>query len=171
MKGCVMGKKGTAKPKPKVQCDLCGGLIAKNWMKRHLEEHKTKPLKFQPVRAVPKTSSHKVTTKLKAAADDYVGKDFSEKTKAEIYERDKGLCVSCGSSRVAAHHHIIFKSQGGRGHVHNGCLVCQVCHDWAHGLREGPFQQPSVEGREWFEKWRVNTLLPLYSLKVDPYAI
>lgn len=69
-------------------------------------------------------------------------KEFSPKVRAEIIERDSGLCVRCG--RVAAHiHHIRFRSQQGSGDKNNGCCVCLDCHNLAHTKREV---------REWFEQ-------------------
>jgi 5-methylcytosine-specific restriction endonuclease McrA len=76
--------------------------------------------------------------------------EFSKKTKLEIYERDEGLCVRCGSPHLDSNpHHITFKSQGGEGDKRNGCCICRPCHTWAHNLKEG---------REWFENWRETNL-------------
>lgn len=164
-----MGKKGAKSSK--IPCELCGEMIAKNWMKRHLEEHKAKPLKFEPVRAVPKITKKKMTKLEALQEEEYVGKEFSDKARKEIIERDGGLCVKCKSPEVTAIHHIIYKSQRGRGHIHNGACVCMVCHDWAHLKCVGPFGEPREEGRKWFEEWRKTHLFPLYGLKNDPYLV
>jgi hypothetical protein len=77
---------------------------------------------------------------------------FSDKTRQIIGERDKWLCVKCGSNQIeSVPHHVIFKSQGGKGTVDNGVTICLEHHRWAHKGREG---------RVWFENYRINNLLP-----------
>ena len=97
----------------------------------------------QPVRAVPKPK-HKRRTPKKAARG-----RFSRETRITIIERDKGFCVRCGSLYDDIHH-IIYRSQGGRGSADNGVCVCRECHEWAHS---------SKEGRKWFEDYRERYLL------------
>ena len=77
---------------------------------------------------------------------------FSADTIQSIYERDNGRCVRCGTSSdlEAIPHHIIYKSQLGKGTIDNGCVTCRTCHRWAHSCREG---------REWFEQYREKNLL------------
>lgn len=75
---------------------------------------------------------------------------FKPKTRQAIVERDSGLCVKC-KGPYSEIHHVIFRSQGGKGTIDNGVCVCTTCHGWAHAGREG---------REWFESyqktfWRV----------------
>ena len=156
-------------PKPiyHAPCPLCGETFPKNRMKKHLQDHKERPLMFQPVRSVPKPNTKK-TTKIQRA-EDGVGPDFSDAVRKEIYERDGGLCVKCKSSNLDGAHHIIYKSQGGKGHAHNGVLVCLTCHDWAHLKRKGPFGEPREEGRKWFENYRITVLFPMYGITQDPY--
>jgi 5-methylcytosine-specific restriction endonuclease McrA len=73
---------------------------------------------------------------------------FSTKVRNIIIERDEGLCVRC--KRAAQHiHHVIFRSQMGKGTIDNGVCVCHKCHEWAH---------MSKEGRLWFEEYRENNL-------------
>jgi hypothetical protein len=76
---------------------------------------------------------------------------FSDETRQIIGERDKWLCVKCGSNQIeSVPHHVIFKSQGGRGTVDNGVTICLEHHRWAHKGRAG---------RVWFEEYRINNLL------------
>lgn len=72
---------------------------------------------------------------------------FSPQTIQRIGERDGWRCVRCGASNnlESVPHHIIFKSQGGRGTEDNGVTVCRPCHDLAHSNKEV---------REWFEQYR-----------------
>lgn len=97
---------------------------------------------------------HRVRTKPKS-------KNFTEKVKAQIFERDDYKCVRCGTMNDLEHtpHHIFFKSQGGYGTLDNGATVCRGCHDWAHGKCEGPYGEPTYEGRKWFEDYRVKHYL------------
>lgn len=78
---------------------------------------------------------------------------FSTSVRKAIVKRDKGLCVRCGSPYDNIHH-ITFASQGGLGTVDNGVCVCFSCHEWAHSGREG---------REWFEQYREQHLLEVYT--------
>src|ERR1700737_4606463 len=76
---------------------------------------------------------------------------FSDKTRQIIGERDKWLCVKCGSIQIeSVPHHILFRSQLGRGTVDNGVTTCVSCHREAHSCREG---------RLWFEKYRTDFLI------------
>lgn len=77
---------------------------------------------------------------------------FSTKTMKEIFERDGGRCVRCGTYQnlESKPHHVIFRSQGGPGTVDNGVTVCRPCHDEAHS-------KESV--RRWFEQYRERYLL------------
>jgi hypothetical protein len=76
---------------------------------------------------------------------------FSDKTRQIIGERDKWLCVKCGSNQIeSVPHHVIFKSALGKGTVDNGVTVCCSCHEWAHKCRVG---------RVWFENYRIENLL------------
>lgn len=90
----------------------------------------TKDMQLKHVRRTPKRAAR--------------GK-FSPKTIRSITERDNGLCVRCGSPYIeSVPHHVIYKSQMGKGTVGNGVTICRSCHDEAHSKR-------SV--REWFEEY------------------
>lgn len=84
---------------------------------------------------------------------------FSPKTIQRITERDKGLCVRCGSPYIeSVPHHVVYRSQLGKGTVENGVTIDRKCHDWAHGLCEGPDGELAADGRKWFEDY-ANKLL------------
>ncbi|CDQ39522.1 HNH endonuclease [Virgibacillus salexigens] len=77
-------------------------------------------------------------------------KNFSEKTKQEIFERDDWRCVRCESYYIeSVPHHIIYKSQGGTGEATNGATVCRDCHTLAHSRKDV---------RKWFEGFREQLL-------------
>lgn len=92
---------------------------------------------------------------------------FSEQTKNHIFERDGFKCVCCRRSTnlESVPHHIIFKSQGGRGERDNGVTVCRPCHDWAHGKAYGPNGEEKKDGRKWFEDYRERVLIPYYKVR------
>lgn len=75
-------------------------------------------------------------------------KNFTEKVKSQIFERDDYKCVRCGTMNdlESVPHHIIYKSAGGMGTLDNGCCVCRECHRLAHS-------QANV--RKWFEEYKV----------------
>jgi len=56
---------------------------------------------------------------------------FTKEVAEQIIERDNNLCQLC-FSLGAEIHHVKFKSQGGRGVVSNGLLLCPHCHRLAH---------------------------------------
>jgi 5-methylcytosine-specific restriction endonuclease McrA len=92
---------------------------------------------------------------------------FSPQTITHIFERDGFSCVRCRRSTEieSAPHHIIFKSQGGKGERDNGATTCRPCHDWAHGKAYGPDGEPKNEGRKWFEDYRNAVLIPYYKVR------
>ncbi|UYL93884.1 HNH endonuclease [Geobacillus phage vB_GthS_PK2.1] len=103
---------------------------------------------FDEANAVPKPNHKRRTPKRKSRGE------FSQETIRAIWERDGYRCVKCGSYHLEkVPHHVIYKSQGGRGTKRNGATVCRGCHDWAHGLKPGPFGEPPEQGRKWFEEW------------------
>jgi 5-methylcytosine-specific restriction endonuclease McrA len=57
---------------------------------------------------------------------------FSKETRERIFDRDEGLCRSCGALGHLEIHHVYLKSQGGRGVTSNGMLVCASCHSEIH---------------------------------------
>ncbi|BAM46325.1 hypothetical protein AXY_01930 [Amphibacillus xylanus NBRC 15112] len=93
-------------------------------------------------------------------------KNFSMAVKLAIFERDRYRCVKCGSHLIdSVPHHITYKSQGGQGTKRNGATTCRRCHDWAHHKCQGPYGEPSSEGRKWFEDWRDRMLDEAGNLK------
>lgn len=54
-----------------------------------------------------------------------------------VDQRDGGICRACqGPLSVGAHHHhIVFRSLGGKHTTENVCLVCPQCHLDIHAKR------------------------------------
>lgn len=70
---------------------------------------------------------------------------FSPKTIKQIFERDHYQCVRCGSHYLEkVPHHVIYRSQLGKGTKRNGVSICISCHQEAHTRKEI---------RKWFEEW------------------
>jgi hypothetical protein len=44
-------------------------------------------------------------------------------------------CVVCESTQDLTNHHLIPKSDGGKGKLHNTIRVCRQCHDEIHGFK------------------------------------
>ena len=55
--------------------------------------------------------------------------DISPRVKAEVWKRDGGRCILCGTSEAAPNAHYIARSQGGLGIVRNIVTLCGRCHD------------------------------------------
>ena len=48
--------------------------------------------------------------------------------KREVWRRDEGRCVECGSQELLSFHHIILFSMGGSNTARNIQILCEVCH-------------------------------------------
>ena len=48
--------------------------------------------------------------------------------KAEVWERDGGRCILCGSPDAAPNAHFIPRSHGGLGTPENVVTLCMACH-------------------------------------------
>ncbi|HZG16931.1 MAG TPA: HNH endonuclease [Candidatus Bathyarchaeia archaeon] len=53
-------------------------------------------------------------------------------TYAKVFERDKGKCVLCGRIDGLEAHHVIYRSQLGKGTEDNIVMLCFQCHHRAH---------------------------------------
>lgn len=60
---------------------------------------------------------------------------FSQKTIADILERDNYSCVECDGNPDDIHH-VKYKSAGGRNVYTNGLTLCRYHHDLAHSSNE-----------------------------------
>lgn len=54
--------------------------------------------------------------------------DISPKVKAEVWARDGGYCILCGSPDAAPNAHYIPRSHGGLGIPENVVTLCGTCH-------------------------------------------
>lgn len=98
----------------------------------------------QPLRQVPKPVYKRFKPRRGAQGS------FSANTRKAILKRDDELCVRCGA-QFNEIHHIVFRSQGGKGTVDNGVCICTPCHILAHKYDKV---------RRWLEKYREKNLLP-----------
>jgi len=63
--------------------------------------------------------------------------DSQASTRAEVVERDGGLCIFCGRQGESVHE-LIPRSSFGKNRKHlafevkNRCVVCTTCHAYAH---------------------------------------
>ncbi|WP_418287783.1 HNH endonuclease [Limihaloglobus sulfuriphilus] len=57
-----------------------------------------------------------------------VRKPIPEKVKHEVWRRDQGKCVCCGSNENLEFDHIIPHSKGGADTARNLQLLCQSCN-------------------------------------------
>ena len=82
-------------------------------------------IKRKPVaeykRSTIKNSSSKVSKRSKAC-------DISDKVKKQVWERDGGQCIFCGSFTAMPNAHVIPRSDGGLGVVENIVTACIHCH-------------------------------------------
>lgn len=74
--------------------------------------------------------------------------EFKPKVRQQIYDRDNGLCRNCGGLGNQVHH-IVYKSQMGRGVATNGMLVCSDCHDKMHKDKQLSYQWVKVFREEY----------------------
>ena len=61
--------------------------------------------------------------------------DISPKVKKEVWQRDEGRCVVCGSSQAMPNAHVfVNRSHGGLGIKENVATLCIKCHhDYDNG--------------------------------------
>ena len=136
------------------QCLLCNQVIANSQWAKHQKEHQQQPLKFQPVRAVPKSSG---SSKGKRGAGKKTVGDITKVTTAvreevnrrsmELMGTDVPVCERCGSPKELSKSHIENASQVGSGgtplNIMNLCGThgfVGTCHDWCDN---------TAKGREW----------------------
>lgn len=50
---------------------------------------------------------------------------------AQVSARDKGKCRCCGA-HGSHHHHILYRSHGGKDDARNVILLCELCHQLIH---------------------------------------
>ena len=55
--------------------------------------------------------------------------DISGRVKHEVWERDGGCCMLCGSPYAAPNAHYIPRSHGGLGIAENVVTLCFKCHN------------------------------------------
>lgn len=89
--------------------------------------------------------------------------EFDSLTRKRIRKRDNGECQQCGAPATQIHH-VVFRSQGGRGVYENGMLVCHICHDRIHRDRklaeywQKVFRERYGENHfrdEWDDEWKI----------------
>lgn len=54
--------------------------------------------------------------------------EIPSKVKADVWERDNGRCILCGSRNAAPNAHFIPRSDGGLGIPENIVTLCWPCH-------------------------------------------
>jgi 5-methylcytosine-specific restriction endonuclease McrA len=82
---------------------------------------------FDEVRAVPKKLNHKRRTPKRAERG-----RIKPETYKKVFDRDGGKCVLCGLSGALECHHVVYRSQLGKGTENNLVMLCVRCHDKAH---------------------------------------
>ena len=55
-------------------------------------------------------------------------RNISSKVKLEVWRRDYGKCVECGSKERLEYNHIIPFSKGGSNTARNIQLLCEICN-------------------------------------------
>jgi 5-methylcytosine-specific restriction endonuclease McrA len=64
-------------------------------------------------------------------------KRIEEEIRQKLLEEHGGLCQNCGKwpdGYGLSLHHIKFKSRGGKSDYENCCILCNFCHQVAHGI-------------------------------------
>lgn len=51
---------------------------------------------------------------------------------ASVSARDGHVCRCCGRREGLHHHHLTYRSRGGRNSTENECLLCKFCHALIH---------------------------------------
>ena len=64
----------------------------------------------------------------KISEPQHVRRNISSRVKREVWQRDHGKCVECGSKEMLEYDHIIPLSKGGANTVRNIQLLCEKCN-------------------------------------------
>lgn len=85
--------------------------------------------------------------------------DIPQAVKREVWRRDRGRCILCGSGEAMPSAHFISRAEGGLGVEENIVTLCRDCHDeydkttHRQAIREEIRQYLiSKYGAEWNEK-------------------
>ena len=104
------------------------------------------------LRAYPKSEQLKKTIPSRKQRGAITKKEYQR-----AIEAFGDVCVVCGNPKIEMHH-IVFRSQGGRGGYRNLIPLCNKHHRWAHQNRE--FADRLRKDREkqygpyfWADKW------------------
>ena len=66
--------------------------------------------------------------------------------KREVIDRDRGACVTCGSSENLEYDHIVPISAGGKSELSNLQLLCRSCNRKKRSKRSSPAEPPATLG-------------------------
>jgi 5-methylcytosine-specific restriction endonuclease McrA len=75
---------------------------------------------YKVVSAFPTTTRSTTTTRKR--------QPIPERVRHEVWRRDQGCCINCGSNENLEYDHIIPWSRGGADTVRNLQLLCQTCN-------------------------------------------
>lgn len=86
---------------------------------------------------------------------------ISAKVKANVWKRDLGRCVLCGSVNAGPHCHYIRRSQGGLGVEENIWTGCDSCHrKFDSEGTKGPLHGEVKEYlKGWYPDWDESNLI------------
>ena len=64
--------------------------------------------------------------------------NIENQIRKNIYRREGFACAICDNTKHLQIHHVIPRSQGGRGTPHNLVCLCMKCHALVHGTYAYP---------------------------------
>ena len=88
-------------------------------------------------------------------------REIKPKVREAVEERDRHMCVFCGSPNARGEAHIVRRSQGGLGIEQNILCVCRHCH---HELDEGKNRELYMKVaithmKEHYPDWNMSDLI------------
>lgn len=87
--------------------------------------------------------------------------DITPRVKEEVWERDGGRCILCGTSEAAPNAHYIARSQGGLGIARNIVTLCGRCHDRYDNSPERPAIKEEIRAylMSQYDDWEEDALV------------
>ena len=108
-------------------CNICG---SKKWFKT---KNEVDPFPFSPeiFKSLIDAPSH-----IREVAPDMPEEDrhISTRVRREVWRRDQGRCIKCGSQRKLEYDHMIPYSKGGSNTARNIQLLCENCNRKKHAI-------------------------------------
>lgn len=119
---------------PLPQCDICDAEIGKKAQIHYWQIEGTRKKLCSKCNRKLENQEHKkkfdnfFSDQKNSDLPEINNRRISKQTKVEVWRRDKGMCVECGSNENLEFDHVIPVSRGGSNTTRNIQLLCERCN-------------------------------------------